>query len=148
MVGHSTVEWSRALDIRLTKWCCSVSMVWVQIPSREEQNLTALKSNSNNVWFNFQTYIYIYIYTVYIPAFLWQTFHQKYLVLFLPSTCIFKRVLFALFYFCICTVVTKFGLFFWSEILYGLGNFVVKSAAIFICFLTWQNSNKHKGWVL
>ena len=56
------VEWSRALDVRLSEWCCSVSMVWVQIPSREEQNLTALKSNSNTVWFNFQTYIYIYIY--------------------------------------------------------------------------------------
>ena len=26
------------------------------------KNLTALKSNSNTVWFNFQTYIYIYIY--------------------------------------------------------------------------------------
>ena len=38
-------------------------MVWVQIPSREEQNLTALKSNSNTVWFNVQTYIYIYIYS-------------------------------------------------------------------------------------
>ena len=49
------VEWSRALDVRLSEWCCSVSMVWVQIPSREEQNLTALKSNSNTVWFNFQT---------------------------------------------------------------------------------------------
>ena len=59
------VEWSRALDVRLSEWCCSVSMVWVQIPSREEQNLTALKSNSNTVWFNFQTCIYIYIYTVY-----------------------------------------------------------------------------------
>ena len=31
------VEWSRALDIRLRDWCCSVSMVWIQIPSREEQ---------------------------------------------------------------------------------------------------------------
>ena len=54
------VEWSRALDVRLSEWCCSVTMVWVQIPSREEQkkkNLTALKSNSNTVWFNFQ-YIY------------------------------------------------------------------------------------------
>ena len=51
------VEWSRALDVRLSEWCCSVSMVWVQIPSSEEQNLTALKSNSNTVWFNFQTYI-------------------------------------------------------------------------------------------
>jgi hypothetical protein len=57
------VEWSRVLDVRLSEWCCSVSMVWVQIPSREEQNLTALKSNSNAVWFNFQTYIYtLYIY--------------------------------------------------------------------------------------
>ena len=56
--------WSRALDVRLSEWCCSVSMVWVQIPSREEQNLTALKSYSNTVWFNFQTYIYIYIYRV------------------------------------------------------------------------------------
>ena len=57
------VEWSRALDVRLSEWCCSVTMVWVQIPSREEQkkNLTALKSNSNTVWFNFQTHIYIYI---------------------------------------------------------------------------------------
>jgi hypothetical protein len=26
------VEWSKALDIRLSDWCCSVSMVWVQIP--------------------------------------------------------------------------------------------------------------------
>ena len=56
------VEWSRALDVGLSEWCCSVSMVLVQIPSREEQNLTTLKSNSNTVWFNFQTYIYIYIY--------------------------------------------------------------------------------------
>ena len=61
------VEWSRALDVRLSEWCCNVSMVWVQIPSREEQNLTALKSNSNTVWFNFQTYIYIYIY-IYIKV--------------------------------------------------------------------------------
>ena len=51
------VEWSRALDVRLSEWGCSVSILWVQIPSREEQNLTALKSNSSNVWFNFQTYI-------------------------------------------------------------------------------------------
>jgi hypothetical protein len=26
------VEWSRALDVRLSEWCCSVSMVWVKIP--------------------------------------------------------------------------------------------------------------------
>ena len=40
-----------------------VTMVWVQIPSREEQKFdSSKKSNSNTVWFNFQTYIYIYIY--------------------------------------------------------------------------------------
>ena len=55
--GVDMVEWSRALGVKLSEWCCSVSMVWVQIPAREEQNLTALKSNSNTVWFNFQTYI-------------------------------------------------------------------------------------------
>ena len=31
------VEWSMPLDVRPTEWCCSVSMVWIQIPSREEQ---------------------------------------------------------------------------------------------------------------
>ena len=61
--GVDVVERSRALGVRLSEWCCSVSMVWVQIPSREEKKLTALKFNSNTVWFNFQTYIYIYIYT-------------------------------------------------------------------------------------
>jgi hypothetical protein len=37
------VEWSRALDVRLSDWCCSVSMVWVQIPSREEQKFDSSK---------------------------------------------------------------------------------------------------------
>jgi hypothetical protein len=55
--GACVVEVSRALDIRLSEWCCSASMVWAQIPSREEQNLIDQKFNSNIVWFNFQTYI-------------------------------------------------------------------------------------------
>ena len=54
-VGTGVVGWSMALDIRLRDWCCSVSMVWAQFRSREEQNLTAQESNSNTVWFNFQT---------------------------------------------------------------------------------------------
>ena len=37
------VEWSRALDVRLSEWCCSVSMVWVQIPWREEQTFDSSK---------------------------------------------------------------------------------------------------------
>jgi hypothetical protein len=41
--GVDVVEWSRALDVRLNEWCCSVSMVWVQIPSREEQKFDSSK---------------------------------------------------------------------------------------------------------
>ena len=37
------VEWSRALDIRLSDWCCSVSMVWAQKPSREEHKFDSSK---------------------------------------------------------------------------------------------------------
>ena len=50
--GADVVEWSRSLDIRLSDWCSSRG---------KNKNLTAQKSNSNTVWFNFQTYIYIYI---------------------------------------------------------------------------------------
>jgi hypothetical protein len=37
------VEWPSALDVMLSEWCCSVSMVWVQIPSREEQKFDSSK---------------------------------------------------------------------------------------------------------
>ena len=37
------VEWSRALNVRLSEWCCSVSMGCVQIPSREEQKFDSSK---------------------------------------------------------------------------------------------------------
>ena len=53
--GAVVVEWSWALDIRLSDWCCSVSMLSAQIPSRKEQNLTPQESNYNTAWFNFQT---------------------------------------------------------------------------------------------
>jgi hypothetical protein len=55
--GANVVQWSMALEIRLSDWCCSVSNVRAEISSKEEQNLTAQKSNSNTVWFNFETYI-------------------------------------------------------------------------------------------
>ena len=41
--GVDVVEWSRALDVRLSEWGCSVTMVWVQIPSREEQKFDSSK---------------------------------------------------------------------------------------------------------
>jgi len=34
LYGADVVEWSRALDLRQSDLFCSVSMVWVQIPSR------------------------------------------------------------------------------------------------------------------
>jgi hypothetical protein len=42
-MGVDVVEWSRALDVRLSEWYCSVSMVWVQIPSREEHKFDCSK---------------------------------------------------------------------------------------------------------
>jgi len=41
--GANMVEWSRALDIRLSVLFCSVSMVWVQTPSREEHKCDSSK---------------------------------------------------------------------------------------------------------
>jgi hypothetical protein len=41
--GEDVVKWSRALDVRLSEWYCSVSMVWVQILSREEQKFDSSK---------------------------------------------------------------------------------------------------------
>ena len=41
--GTDVVERSRALDIRLSDWCCSVSMVLIQIPSKEEQKFDSSK---------------------------------------------------------------------------------------------------------
>jgi hypothetical protein len=37
------VEWARVLDIRPSEWCCSVSIVWVEILSREEQKFDSSK---------------------------------------------------------------------------------------------------------
>jgi hypothetical protein len=52
--GVDVVEWSRALDVRLSEWCCSVSMVWVQILSREEQKLSKFKSIKTKCTCTFQ----------------------------------------------------------------------------------------------
>jgi hypothetical protein len=58
-------EWSRALDVRLSECWCSVSMVWVQIPSREEQKFDSSKNLILTLFgliFR-RIYIYIYIYS-------------------------------------------------------------------------------------
>ena len=56
--GVYVVEWSRALDVRLSEWCFAVYQ-WCGFKSRRGKNkhLKALRSNSNIVMFNFQTYI-------------------------------------------------------------------------------------------
>ena len=62
--GPDVVEWSRALDIRLSNWCCSVSMVWVQISSREEQKFDSSKNLILTLFGLIFRRIYIYIVTV------------------------------------------------------------------------------------
>ena len=62
--GADVVEWSRAIDIRLSDYFCSASMVWGQIPSREEHTFdSSNKSNANSVLFTFQTYIWYLVIT-------------------------------------------------------------------------------------
>ena len=74
--GADVVEWSRAVDKRLSYWCCCISMVWVQIPSRDEQKCDSSKKyNANTVWFNFQTYIYYLLFTLYHKK-LWDPVEQ------------------------------------------------------------------------
>jgi hypothetical protein len=41
--GANVVEWSRALDIRLSDLFCNVSMVWVQIQLREKHKCDSSK---------------------------------------------------------------------------------------------------------
>ena len=55
------VEWSRALDVRLSECCCSVSMVMVQIPSREEQKFDSSKNLILTLFGLICRRIYIYI---------------------------------------------------------------------------------------
>jgi hypothetical protein len=55
--GVDVVEWSKALDVWLSEWCCSVLMCGFKSRPGKNKHLTALTSNSNTVWFNFQTYI-------------------------------------------------------------------------------------------
>ena len=59
--GADVVEWSRALDVRPSE--CDAVYQWCEFKSRrgKNKNLRSHKSNSNTVWFNFQTYTYIYI---------------------------------------------------------------------------------------
>jgi hypothetical protein len=41
--GVDVFEWTRAMNVKLSEWCCSVSMLWVQIPLREEHKIDSSK---------------------------------------------------------------------------------------------------------
>jgi hypothetical protein len=52
------IEWSRALDIKAKRMVLQcINGVGSNPVEGKNKNLTALNSNSNTVWFNFQTYI-------------------------------------------------------------------------------------------
>jgi hypothetical protein len=42
-MGVDVVEWSGALDVRLSEWCCSVSMVWVLFKYIQQHTLQVLQ---------------------------------------------------------------------------------------------------------
>jgi hypothetical protein len=67
LYGADVVEWSMALDIRLSDWC--INSVSSNPRRGKNKNLTAQKSNSNTVWFNFQMYIYIVCFTCHMHYF-------------------------------------------------------------------------------
>jgi hypothetical protein len=54
-------DFMKTLCLKACKWCFRFQYVyqWREFKSRrgKNKNLTTLKSNSNTVWFNFQTYI-------------------------------------------------------------------------------------------
>ena len=61
-------EWSRALDIRLSDWCCSVSMVWFKFRWRKakicqlkNQILTLLGKNFRCIYVNCKTPNVVYL---------------------------------------------------------------------------------------
>jgi hypothetical protein len=78
--------WSRVLDVRLSEWCCSVSMVWVQIPSREEQNIWQLKNLILTLFGLIFRRIYIYILLVFIFIIyhIYIYYYNKYIFSFCP----------------------------------------------------------------
>ena len=60
-MGVDVVEWSRALDVRLSEWCCSVSMVWVQISTTSTPFIyikEISKKRTKHISFDFLIYIY------------------------------------------------------------------------------------------
>ena len=51
------IECFRALNIKSSDWCCSVSKVWVQFLLKENKNFIISKTNSNTVGFKCRTCI-------------------------------------------------------------------------------------------
>jgi len=51
------IECFRALNIKPSDWCCSVSKVWVWFLLKENKNFIISKTNSNTVGFKCQTCI-------------------------------------------------------------------------------------------
>jgi hypothetical protein len=61
------------------------------------KHLTAQKSNSNTVWFNFQTYIYILLVFIFIIYHIYIYYYNKYILLYnsvyicKATVCVYKK---------------------------------------------------------
>ena len=85
--------WSRALD----EWCCSVSMVWVQIPSREEQNIWQLKNLILTLFGLIFRRIHILLVFIFIIYHIYVYYYNKYILLYnsvyicKATVCVYKK---------------------------------------------------------
>jgi hypothetical protein len=73
------VEWSRTMEVRLSEWCCSVSMVRVQMPSREEKKIDSSKNLILTYLYDMNKFLYInhHIIYLYIMHFLLCIYYTK-----------------------------------------------------------------------
>jgi hypothetical protein len=82
---------TRALNLRLSDWCCSVSMVRVQIPSKEEQKFDSSKNLILTLFGLIFRRIYVFFHSIYCYAhIMWRATKGSTLPTFCTTTLVRK----------------------------------------------------------